>query len=143
MWTKYVGAKGTLWYRREGAVVESAVLGEMDEQNPALLTAELDRCYAEHGWCAAFHDWEQITTYTARARLDWLRWATTPAARAARFSQFRLGSSPMIRMVVSVASVTFSSQKFTIHETGVSFASARLEYMTRPERIPELGARRM
>jgi hypothetical protein len=143
VWTKHSMARGTLWFRTEGPVQESVALGELDETSTAILTQELERTHTEHGWCAAFHDWEQSTGYTTRMRVDWIRWATTPAARAARFTHFRLGNSPLLHMAVSVASVAFSPQPFVVHKTALAYAAARKEYLSRPERIPELGSRRI
>lgn len=129
MWTKCKTARGTFWYRSEGAVLESVAVGELDEENPAVLTRELERLWSLHGWCAAFHNWEQATGYTTRFRLDWVRWATSPAARAARFTHFRLNDSPLLKMAVSVASIAFAPQKFIVHESIGAYNAARREYL--------------
>ena len=136
MWTRVEMPRGVLWHRSEGAVLESVAVGELDESGTAVMTRELERLWKQHGWCAAFHNWERSTGYTTRFRLDWMRWATSPAARAARFSHFRLNNSPLLKMAVSVASIAFAPQQFTVHETSAGYAAARLAHLKPPTPLP-------
>jgi hypothetical protein len=143
VWSKHESGGGTLWYRREGAVIESVALGPMDDSNPKVLTKLLETAHAEAGWCAAFHDWDRASSYSTAMRLGWVQWAVTPAARAARFTHFRLSKDRLLRMAVSVASVAFAPQKFTVHETAGTYAAARREFLKEPLPIPEVGPRRL
>lgn len=121
---------GKLWFRREGAVLESRAEGQLHESSAALLTRELELAHAEHGWCGALHDWTGVTGYRTKTRIDWVRWATTPAGRAVRFVHFRLGPDKLVRMAVAVASMAFSGVVFTTHESAATFEAVRAEHVS-------------
>lgn len=67
-----------------------------------------------------------------------MQWAMTPAARAARFTQFRLGKAWLLKLAVRVAHVAFAPQPFIVHPTRAAYRAARAPHLSEPEPIAEL-----
>ena len=104
----------------------------------AILTDQLDACFVDEGWCAAFHDWDLVARHTSEMRRHWVRWAGTKAAYAARFTQFRLGPSRLLKFAVNAAHVAFAPQPFIVHKTREAYRVARAKHLSEPTPIPEL-----
>lgn len=112
----------------------------MGGESAELLTAQLNESFAETGSCAAFHDWDLVANHTVGLRRTWVKWATTPAARAARFTHFRLGRARLLKAAVWTAHIAFSPQPFIVHRSRKAYAAARSEHLSVPTPIDELVA---
>jgi hypothetical protein len=115
-----------VWWRSEGGVAETVIVGNMVRAAAEYLSGKFDRLMAEQGYAIGFHDWMDAPTYESASRALWQKWL---ASKQNIRSVSILTTSRIMRMGIAVANLAYPTVKFKVYSDRQEYERARAKLM--------------